>query len=579
MIFEGIPKTTRFIGLSVIRLAFALAAVSRCASGTDLDVWAVPSIHKVRPDDPAQSRNAVWDGASRTISVAGARNEHVPFQVVISAQPPKTRNDPAASGFFVTASDLVSTAGRIPSSQIKLYFEHDILCQAPSSPVGAGGFWPDALAPLTDPFTMEAGFRQVVKNRPIWIDIITPADAHAGIYTGTVHVTQNGRPVSDLNTRLTVYDFALPTETHLITYMGVGINELTRFHKVSPTSVQALLRKYHAFLYENRMEPWFNEALQPRITQTGSSISLQFDDEAYDLYINRWKTKRVILESVPHELAADPQKIRSYVQQVVDYYRKNGWVERLVLNSPIDEPSSAQAFEDTRRWAALVHQAAPGVHFLATKTPVPENPTWGTLSGYVNDFSIHGNDLNDVRAEAAMAVERSRKGELTWYISCDQVYPQPNYFIDAPAMDPVMVPWITWRYGLQGILYWDLKFWSQTVDPWLNPTTYLSGYLCSDGRNLNGEGSLLYPGSEVRRHTGQKDVDGPVSSIRFELLREGIEDYEYLWMLKSLGDAPLADEVAHSLVATVGAFSRNPDLLYAARQKMASRIEQLTRRQ
>src|SRR6185503_6169838 len=134
------------------------------------------------------------------------------------------------------------------------------------------------------------------------------------------------------------------------------------------------------------------------------------------------------------------------------------------------------------------------------------------------------------------AAERARKGVLKWYISCVQFYPQPNYFIDAPAMDPVMVPWITWRYNLQGILYWDLKYWSQTVDPWLNSTTYLSGYLCSDGRNLNGEGSLLYPGSEVHRYTGQRDVDGPVSSIRFELLREGIEDYEYLWMLKSLGD-------------------------------------------
>ncbi len=82
---------------------------------------------------------------------------------------------------------------------------------------------------------------------------------------------------------------------------------------MSPSAAQALLRKYHAFLYANRMEPWFNKALQPRITQTGSSVALQFDEEAYDLYMNRWKTKRVILESVPHELAADPQMVRSYV--------------------------------------------------------------------------------------------------------------------------------------------------------------------------------------------------------------------------------------------------------------------------
>jgi len=141
-----------------------------------------------------------------------------------------------------------------------------------------------------------------------------------------------------------------------------------------------------------------------------------------------------------------------------------------------------------------------------------------------------------------------------------------------------MVPWITWRYGMQGILYWDLKFWSQTPDPWLDPVTYLSGFLCSRGGILNGEGSLLYPGSRTRRYTGQKDVDGPVSSIRLELLREGIEDYEYLWLLKSLGDARFADEAAAGMVVDVRAFSRNAEELARVRESMARRIEQLAKR-
>jgi hypothetical protein len=142
-------------------------------------------------------------------------------------------------------------------------------------------------------------------------------------------------------------------------------------------------------------------------------------------------------------------------------------------------------------------------------------------------------------------------------------------------MDPVMVPWITWKYKINGILYWALDYWTQTADPWLDPVTYLSGFLCSRGGVLNGEGSLLYPGNRVRRHTGQPDVDGPVSSIRFELLREGIEDYEYLWLLRSLGDAALADQVAQELVVDVSAFSRNAAALFAARAKLARRIEEL----
>ena len=111
----------------------------------------------------------------------------------------------------------------------------------------------------------------------------------------------------------------------------------------------------------------------------------------------------------------------------------------------------------------------------------------------------------------------------------------------------------------------------------MNPVTYLSGFLCSDGYTLNGEGSLIYPGSGVKENTGQRNVDGPVSSIRFELLREGIEDYEYLWLLSSMGDTAFADEAVRGMVVDVRAFSRNSDDLFALREKMARRIEQLVK--
>ncbi len=556
-----------------------------CYAQAPVEVWAAPAEYKVRPEERSQASNLVWDKKTGTVSVAGAKNEHVPFQVIVSTAAPKTEYDPAAAGFFAEASDLVSKDGRIPRDAVRLFFEHVVLCYGKSSPVGETGFWPDALAPLTDPFSMAAAFRHAVKNRGIWVDIITPSGVPAGDYSGTIRVTKNGSPVGTLNVKLKVYDFALPDERHLITYMGISSRTLAAFHNVPAGSEQAreLLRKYHAFLYANRMEPWFNESLQPKIERKGNAVELRFDEAAYDLYMNRWKTRRVILEAAPGELSRRGEEfseessgpVKSYLAQVYGYYKKNGWLDRLVFNSPIDEPNTAQAYADTRKWAALVHEAAPGVPFLVTEQPVPDNPDWGPLTGYANNFSVHGNQLNRPDVKEAIRREQAKGGEITWYISCDQGYPQPNYFIDAPAMDPVMVPWITWRYGMQGILYWELKFWSQTADPWLNPVTYLSGFLCSDGYVLNGEGSLIYPGSRTRQHTGQRDVDGPVSSIRFELLREGIEDYEYLWMLKSLGDAAFADEAAKSMVVDVRAFSRNVDDLYALRRKMAARIEEL----
>jgi hypothetical protein len=568
-------------------IAFLMSGVAALAQTPSVEVWAVPSAVKVRPDDRVQARNLVWDKSTKTISIAGAKNEHIPFQIVITVPPPPDRYHPAASGFFVEVSDLVSGTGRLARDQVKLYFEHVILCPGKSSPIGETGFWPDALAPLTDPFGMAASFREAVRNRGIWIDVITPPDLPAGDYAGTVRVTQNGQEVDRLDLRLKVYNFALPSETHLITYMGVSSGSLAAFHHVAPSSpeAKALLRKYCAFLYASRMEPWFNEALQPQIKESGGAVTLSFDAEAYDLYMKQWKTKRVILESAPRGLIRGSrsaeispetaQLVKSYLKQVRDYYRKNGWLDRLVFNSPIDEPNTAEDFEETRKWASLVHEAAPGVPFLATKTPVPQHAEWGTLRGFVDSFSIHGNDLNGTEIKDAIREGRAKGGEMSWYISCDQAYPQPNYFIDAPAMDPLMVPWITWRYGMQGILYWDMKDWSEVKSPWTDPVTYKSGYFCSKGGVLNGEGSLMYPGSETRQYTGQANVDGPCSSIRFELLCEGIEDYEYLWLLKSLGDASFADDAVKSMVVDVSAFSRNPEDLFALREKMARRIEQL----
>ena len=62
-----------------------------------------------------------------------------------------------------------------------------------------------------------------------------------------------------------------------------------------------------------------------------------------------------------------------------------------------------------------------------------------------------------------------------------------------------------------------------------------------------------------------------------ELLREGIEDYEYLWLLKSLGDSDFADRAARGMVVDVSAFSRNVEELFDLRERMAERIESLNR--
>ncbi|HKG67852.1 MAG TPA: glycoside hydrolase domain-containing protein, partial [Segetibacter sp.] len=528
----------------------------------------------------------------KKITIAGAGTEHVPFQVVITAPVPPGRKPKAPDGFFIKASNLTSKQGKVlPQAQISFYLEHYIMLYGKSSAIGATGYWPDALVPIKEQFSMVAQY-DVVHNRPIWVDIFIPSSTPGGTYTGTITVTQNDKLVETLNVEVKVYGFSLPEKTHMISYMNVSKGWLGSFYHKDPSSpeIDQLTQTYYDFLYAHRMEPWFNDQLEPEIKVTGEKVEVKFDDARYQYYLNKLHSNRVLLETYPADLKkqigadelfskAFSQKVKSYLSQVESYFEKHGWKDRLVFNSPIDEPNSKQAYEETRKWANLVHEAAAGVPFLATESPVTDDPDWGSLVGHVNNFSIHGNALNNQQVKQAIKQEQAKGGEMTWYISCDQTFPQPNYFIDAPALDPVMVPWITAGYNMAGILYWAANFWPETPDPWLDAITFISGFLCSDGYLLNGEGSLLYPGDHTKKYTGQPDVSGPVSSIRFELLREGIEDYEYLWMLKNLGDKKFADEMVQKMVIDVSAFSRNLDELNSVRKAMAKRLEALAHKQ
>jgi hypothetical protein len=574
-------------GQEIVRTGANNNGVQNGATENNLTIWAVPAEQKIRPDDQIETKNLIWSKEKNIIKVAGAGNEHVPFQIVITDPLPAGRNPRPAAGFFIKASDLVSKQGkRIPENQINFYLEHFIMLTGKSGVTGATGYWPDALAPLKVPFSMAAQYN-VIQNRPIWVDISIPSSATPAIYSGTIMLTQNDKIISTLNVELEIYNFSLPEKTHLISYMNISKSSLANFYNKSDTSeeIDRLTQKYYDFLYAHRMEPWFNDQLQPKISFNGGKVEVKFDDARYRYYLNTLKSNRVLLESYPSDLkkqmnaapfsAAFNQQVKSYLSMVAGYFEKHGWKDKLVFNSPVDEPNTKEDYEQTRQWANLVNEAAPGVPFLATESPVSDNPDWGTLRGYVNDFSIHGNALNDQQVKQAISDEQQKGGEMTWYISCDQAYPQPNYFIDAPALDPVMVPWITARYNMAGILYWALNFWSQTPNPWLNANTFVSGFECSNGYILNGEGSLLYPGNYVNTFTGEPNVDGPVSSIRFELLREGIEDYEYLWMLKDSGDQKFADSLVKNMVIDVSAFSRNRDDLYSTRRAIARRLEAL----
>ncbi|MBN2497100.1 MAG: DUF4091 domain-containing protein [Deltaproteobacteria bacterium] len=192
------------------------------------------------------------------------------------------------------------------------------------------------------------------------------------------------------------------------------------------------------------------------------------------------------------------------------------------------------------------------------------------------------------------AAERQAAGdEVWWYVCCGPLAPYPNNFIDHPGIEHRIRFWMAWQYGVQGSLYWRTNYWTQDdvfpgqpQDPWVDPQSY-HFHTGSVGTWGNGDGRLIYPPRGWA--DGVERIEGPTPSLRWELLREGIEDYEYFWMLREAadelerqgGDSELVArarsllDLPASLFSSLTEYTEDPGLLDAHRSDVAETLESI----
>jgi hypothetical protein len=195
------------------------------------------------------------------------------------------------------------------------------------------------------------------------------------------------------------------------------------------------------------------------------------------------------------------------LRQTEAHLAEKGWLDLAYLYV-IDEPG-AKYFPQVKRIFDFVHKAAPRLKRLltygygASRPIVPGKPVYADLAGFVDIHVPHSDCFEQIYLD-----QRQKLGEEIWvYVCISAQRPHLNIWgIDYPGTDHRVLFWQLFRYRATGFLYWAVTYWPE--DPWQNPMTYPGG---------NADGSLLYPG-----------VDGPVDSLRWEITRDGIEDYDYL---------------------------------------------------
>jgi len=518
-------------------------------------VYTVDSLTRVRPDDAPL--------AAQPVIIKAARNEFEPFQVVVHA------GGEGLKGVNVEISDLRDARGRvIPRRHITLYREHYVEVKTPSPKSKEGvGWYPDALIPFLNPIDGKPlkGARFVAapfdvkpnQSQPVWGDVFVPKETPAGLYAGKLTVTAQNQKAITVPVRLTVWNFTLPDMPSMRSNFGGFWRGVADVHKVGygTPEFRMIERRYAEAMAAHRLCPLIPSHLYPKVNPDGG-IDPQETHAALKEWMDRFHINGFPLNLIGDDpLGKDRERNIRYLQAMYAYLKSNGW-ERYAYIYVLDEPNDAQAYEQVRQRAKLIHEAQPGIKVLCTEQSIPDNPAWGTLVGSV-DIWVPLWPLFNEKADG----DRLKAGDELWSYTAlcqgEKERDTPFWQIDFPLMNYRIPMWTSWRYGMTGLLYWTTVFWEQAGDVWTNPVTIYSQY--------NGEGVLFYPGSAA-------GFDGPVATMRLKAIREGMEDYEYFKLLADQGDRDFVSRSVMSLAPSWTRWNDRPSDLYAAREQIARRI-------
>lgn len=216
---------------------------------------------------------------------------------------------------------------------------------------------------------------------------------------------------------------------------------------------------------------------------------------------------------------------------------------------------------------------------------------------------IKGQDISDVtdisctiwhQLDHEKAKKMHEKNQEYWsYLCCWPKSPWISEFIDHDAVNFRMWIWASYVHHLKGILVWQTTYWNSVEatpegylqNPWEEAMSWVSGYGWIKGKQTiwgNGDGRMFYP--ENRDVNNDKRVYNQevIPSLRLEILRDGIEDYEYLILLQKLaeskhqsGKASKAKrllQIPESIYTNETTYNKDPQVLLKYRKKLAEAI-------
>lgn len=539
-----------------------LAAALRCAAA--LEVYGVAAVEKIAE---AQPPGAEWQRGR--IAIECARNEAEAFQVVARSVAP-------VRDIAVALEELRGADGAVlPVPAIALRKVEWVDVNAPfdlAEPSAHPDFQPDPLPPVDavkDRFAVEPG-----KNLVLWLTVSVPEDARAGIYRGRVRLVDASGAESAVAVELRVRGFALPSPPILQSLVGLSAPGIYRAHGCKTRAdqeriVRAYLDEYirarlSPFLYapgtmafhplpDAAMKWEFLKGADGKLTGEAKLDFAGFDREGARYFDERhafsafnfapylWSRRstggtREEIElrfadakgAVVTQRGADGAIAPAFERAVVSVFRQlaahlaeKGWLDRAIYYVA-DEPreSDADALKEICR---LIRRADPRIRTALTYDPANRPRLAELLEDGRSLISVWIPKCLLYREDVAAA--QRAKGADYWLYDVKE-----RCLISQPGLMNRAMFWDVWRRDASGYLYYLSTLWSRNATPWTRPNFLVPGY-----EYRHGDGYFFYP--PLREGEPEQPVlDRIVPSIRWELMREGAEDYDWLRVLERLAD-------------------------------------------
>ncbi|MCK3685591.1 glycoside hydrolase domain-containing protein [Maribellus sp. YY47] len=380
-------------------------------------------------------------------------------------------------------------------------------------------------------FEMEAN-----STRPVWLSFDIPMDAKPGIYTSTLQLKLNGKKHSAYKLQIEVADCILPNAADWKFHLDLWQNPYTvaRVHDVELWSAEhwEVLRPLMKLLADAGQKvitttlnnrPWggqtedaFGSMIEWNKQADGSwtydySVFDKWVEFVMEVGINQqincysmvpWGNEFYYFDVASGEevkIKADPGSKEyealwtPFLTDFVKHLDEKGW--KAITRIAMDERGP----EAMKATIGLIEKVAPEMGVALADN----HQSYNQFPDRLIDLCVARN----AEIEPEVLKYRKEKGYVsTWYVCCGDAF--PNVFTFSNPAEAVYIGWHTMAADLDGFLRWAYNSWVK------NPLT--------DSRFRTwpaGDTYIVYPDAR--------------SSIRFERLREGIQDAEKIRLLKA----------------------------------------------